>query len=75
MEFSKGEQLTSDIDWFAFDQNGELAHFASFSRFLPKSVACSKENNKLLTNYFRKDTLIITESKVEPTLKNTSVPS
>jgi hypothetical protein len=53
MEFTDNEQMTLDLDWFATDSAGHLAHFASAGRPLPVSVAASKEENSLVREFFR----------------------
>jgi hypothetical protein len=44
MYFSKIEQETLDIDWFAVDAVGHIIHFASCGGNLPASVASSQED-------------------------------
>lgn len=51
--FSDEEQQTSDIDWYAFDSQGKIAHFASAGRMLPKTVAEARVATRALNEYFR----------------------
>lgn len=53
MEYTDDEQATLDLDWFAVDGAGEIAHFASAGRPLPRSVSQSKENNTFVREFFR----------------------
>lgn len=53
MEYSHEMQCAFDIDWFAIDDNGNIAHFASCCSAIPPSVAASKEDNELLFQYFK----------------------
>jgi hypothetical protein len=53
MEINTEEMFSTDWDWFAVDQEGRLAHFASGGyRNLPKTVRSSKEDLDLLLEYF-----------------------
>ena len=49
---SEGEQRAYDFDWFAVDTVGYLVNLTSWGGKLPASVAASKENLKMLENYF-----------------------
>ena len=53
MEVSEIEQTTQDIDWFAVDAFGAVAHFASGGKLLPKSVTQSKDDLEKIRVYFR----------------------
>jgi hypothetical protein len=54
VRIGKIEQETSDLDWFAVDEKGSLAHFASAGfKYLPATVACSAEDLALVTDYFQ----------------------
>lgn len=48
------EEETEDLDWFAIDRNGDIAHFASGGRgFLPPAVMSSEDDLRSLTSFFR----------------------
>lgn len=48
------QEETEDLDWFAVDPTGRVAHFASGGRgFLPRSVKASKEDLVGITTLFR----------------------
>jgi hypothetical protein len=48
------EEETEDIDWFAADRAGSIAHFASGGRgFIPASIKASKEDLTTLQSFFR----------------------
>jgi hypothetical protein len=64
---SEIEQSTLDIDWF-FTDNNKIGFVASAGGRLPKSVAKSKDNIELLSNYFR-GLSPTTDIKVNPKLK------
>jgi len=53
MEISAIDQEVSDYDWFAVDKEGNVGCFASGGGILPRSVAESAEDLKLLVNYFQ----------------------
>jgi hypothetical protein len=53
MDYTEQEQASLDLDWFAVDSEGQIAHFASAGRPLPKSVSQSQEDNKFVSNFFR----------------------
>jgi hypothetical protein len=53
VEISATEQAISDFDWFAIDQDDNIAHFASAGGRLPRSVAISAEDNTFVTTYFQ----------------------
>lgn len=53
MELSEIEQSTQDLDWFAVDSRGSIAHFASGGKLLPKTVSQSKEDSEKLQLFFR----------------------
>lgn len=51
MEFTEEQQRTLDIDWYAVDSAGELAHFTSAGSKLPPSIAISEAENDLVCEY------------------------
>lgn len=53
MEYTEHDQISLDLDWFAIDGEGQIAHFASAGRPLPKSVSQSQEDNTFVSEFFR----------------------
>ena len=43
---------TLDIDWFAVDKMGNIAHFASGGGKLPNSIGTRKKENQMLASIF-----------------------
>ena len=54
MIISDLEEETTDLDWFAIDQQGFIGHFTTGGAgALPRSVASSKEDLESVCKYFR----------------------
>ncbi len=53
MRYTDGELAALDLDWFAVDKDGFIAHFATAGGSLPASVADHKENHERIIKYFR----------------------
>jgi hypothetical protein len=51
-EITEDQQIGFDLDWFATDVEGRIAHFASGGTLLPRSVARSRENLDQLLEFF-----------------------
>jgi hypothetical protein len=55
MRYTEIELQCEDLLWFAVDLNGNIIALTSGGAgCVPEFVACSKENNELLINYFDK---------------------
>jgi hypothetical protein len=53
MRIADVEQETTDFDWFAVDEQGSIAHFATAGfKGLPASVAAFAEDLTIATDYF-----------------------
>jgi hypothetical protein len=69
MEVSDLEQETQDLDWFALDEEGTIGHFATGgSGKLPRSVAASRDNMNMLTEFFRTHFANFTTPIINPKL-------
>ena len=68
MQFSEIEQSTQDLDWFAVDSLGSVAHFASGGKLLPKTVAQSKEDAEQLQLFLRSLSDKRTSAETDPRL-------
>ncbi len=53
MRYTEEMQETLDVDWFAIDRYGNVAHFASAGGRLPESICESREDNETLITFFR----------------------
>jgi hypothetical protein len=60
MESERQEQIIIDFDWFCVDDAGEIGHFATAGyKSLPRSVASSAEDLRLVNDYFLKEAPIL----------------
>jgi hypothetical protein len=59
------EEETTDFDWFAVDDQGSIAHFATagFKR-LPATVSCCAEDLKVVTDYFVNHAPALSEHRI-----------
>ncbi|NBD12294.1 hypothetical protein [Corallococcus silvisoli] len=62
-------QQAWDLDWFAVDGEGRLAHFTSLGRPLPESIAVSWEDLRQVQRYFRTAPALGGEPRVDPGLE------
>ena len=53
--YTKEMQSALDIDWFAVDSSGNIAHFASGGGRLPFSIANAKEDNEFVGEFIREN--------------------
>jgi hypothetical protein len=53
MRYTEDMQEAFDVDWFATDKYGNVAHFTSAGGKLPDSVCASKEDNERLLSFFK----------------------
>lgn len=66
-------QQAWDLDWFAVDGEGRLAHFTSLGRPLPESIAVSWEDLRQVQRYFRTAPVLGGEPRVDPGLEERGV--
>jgi hypothetical protein len=59
------EQDGTDFDWFAVDEEGSVAHFATvgFKR-LPATISCSAEDLTVVTDYFLNRAPVVSEHQI-----------
>jgi hypothetical protein len=61
------EQESTDFDWFAVDEQGHLAHFATAGfKHLPATVTLSAEDLAVVTDYFHNRAPIFSGHQVNP---------
>ncbi len=70
MEYSSDEQMALDLDWFAVDIDGHLAHVASAGTPVAKSVAQSKAENEFVREFFRSLPATSTVPDADPEIAN-----
>ena len=69
MKISKIDQEILDINWFAVDATGCIAHFSSDGGQLPSSVSESSEDNTMLTSYFEHAPILSSEYHINKNLE------
>jgi hypothetical protein len=66
VEISELEVEIEDVEWFAIDSEGEIAHFTSGAYgLLPKSVTQSRENLDVITDFFSTELQVTTLGEID----------
>jgi hypothetical protein len=69
MVISEIDESTIDYDWFAIDDEGVVGHFATGGcGIMPRSVAASADDLMTITDFFQKEAVAGTSTRLSPTL-------